>query len=308
MWTRAKFVNEYVPGLFAVAVDSYINKRAESMWNKLVTIKTSKKKKEEDAERSGLGLPVLKGEGAPISYDTQIAGAKQSWIHSVYALGVRITEEAIEDNLYELGGGGNADDLQEMFFDLGESMAENPEVLMARFFNSGTATTYHTNRNSEALFSATHTRLDGSTYSNYLTSTDLTYSTYWAAVIAAENQYNHRQMRIQKKVKKLWVPPQLEKNAREVLYSSDRPDTGNRSINAMKQSGRSVELCVWPYLTDTDAWYLQCNGRGIIFFWRRKTRFAREADFQTGDFMCKADQRFSAEIADDRDFVGVIPA
>jgi hypothetical protein len=308
MWTRSKFVNEYVPGLFAVAVDSYINKRAESMWGKLVTVKDSKKKKEEDAERSGLGVPVVKGEGAPISYDTQIAGAKQTWIHSVYALAVRITEEAIEDNLYELGGGGNADDLQDMFFDLGESMAENPERLMARFLVSGTATTYHTNRNAEALFSTTHSRLDGSTYSNYLTSTDLTYSSYWAAVIAAENQYNHRQMRIQKKVAKLWVPPQMEKQGREVLYSPDRPDTANRAINAIKQSGRNVELCVWPYLTDTDAWYLQCNGRGIIFFWRRKTRFAREADFQTGDMMCKADQRHSAEIADDRDFVGVIPA
>lgn len=308
MWTRAKFVNEYVPGLFAVAVDSFINKRAESMYTKLVTTKDSKKKKEEDGERSGLGMPVEKGEGAGISYDTQIAGAKQSWIHSVYALGIRITEEAIEDNLYELGGGGNADDLQEMFFDLGESMAENPEVLMARFLNYGTATTYHTNRNSEALFSTTHSRLDGSTYSNYLTLTDLTYSSYWAAIIAAENQYNHRQMRIQKKVQKLWVPPQLEKQAREVIYSPDRPDTANRAINAMKQSGRSVEVCVWPYLTDADAWFLQTQGRGIIFFWRRKTRFAKERDFQTGDMMAKADQRFSAEIAEDRDFLGVIPA
>jgi hypothetical protein len=278
------------------------------MYPKLCTIKDSKKKKEEDAIRSGLGDPVAKGEGAGITYDVQIAGAKQSWVHAVYALGVRITEEAIEDNLYELGGGGNAEDLKEMFFDLGESLAVNPEKLAARFFNFGTATTYHTTRDGVALFSASHTRLDGSTYSNYLTSTDLTYSTYWSAVIAAENQYNHRQQRIQKKVRKLWVPPQLEKNAREVVYSPDRPDTGNRAINAMKQSGRTVEICVWPYLSDTDAWFLQTDGRGIIMFWRRKTRFGREQDFQTGDMMAKGDQRFSMEIADERDFIGVIPA
>jgi hypothetical protein len=278
------------------------------MYPKLLTIKDSKKKKEEDAIRSGLGDPVAKGEGAGITYDVQIAGAKQSWVHTVYALGVRITEEAIEDNLYELGGGGNAEDLKEMFFDLGESLAVNPEKMAARFFNSGTATTYHATRDSVALFSASHTRLDGSTYSNYLASTDLTYSTYWSAVIAAENQYNHRQQRIQKKVRKLWVPPQLEKNAREVVYSPDRPDTGNRAINAMKQSGRSVEICVWPYLSDTDAWFLQTDGRGIIMFWRRKTRFGREQDFQTGDMMAKGDQRFSMEIADERDFIGVIPA
>lgn len=244
MWTRARFINEYVPGLFAVAVDSYLSKWGELMYTKLCTIKDSKKKKEEDAIRSGLGDPVVKGEGAAITYDVQIAGAKQTWVHTVYALGVRITEEAIEDNLYELGGGGNAEDLKEMFFDLGESLAVNPEKMAARFFNSGTATTYHATRDGAALFSTTHSRLDGSTYSNYLTATDLTYSTYWSAVIAAENQYNHRQQRVQKKVRKLWVPPQLEKNAREVVFSPDRPDTGNRAINAMKQSGRTVEICV----------------------------------------------------------------
>lgn len=308
MWTRSRFVNEYIPGLFAVAVDSFLNKRAQSMYTELCDIRTSKKKKEENAIRSGLGAPVVKGEGAPVTYDTQIAGPKQTWVHTVYALGVRITEEAIEDNLYELGGGGNADDLKEMFYDLGESMAENPEILAARIFNYSTATTYHTNRFSEALLSATHSRLDGSTYSNYLTSTDLTYSSYWSAVIAAENQYDHRQRRIVKKVAKLWVPPQLEKQAREVLYSPDRPDTGNRAINAMKQSGRSVKLCVWPYLTDADAWFLQTEGTGAIFFWRRKTRFAKEPDFQTGDLMAKADQRFSLEIDDDRCFLGNVPA
>jgi len=308
MWTRSKFVNEYVPGLFTVAVDSYLNKRAEAQYTKLCTVKESKKKKEENAIRSGLGLPVQKGEGAAISYDSQIAGAKQAWVHTVYALGVRITEEAIEDNLYELGGGGNAADLQEMFFDLGESLAENPEIHAARIFNSGTASTYHTTRDSVALFSASHSRLDGSTFSNYLTQTDLTYASYWAAVIAGENQYNHRSQRISKKVEKLWVPPQLEKAGREVLYSPDRPDTANRAINAMKQSGRSVELCVWPYLSDADAWFLQMNGSGVIFFWRRKTRFGKEGDFQTGDLMCKGDQRFSLEIDDERCFLGNIPA
>jgi hypothetical protein len=76
----------------------------------------------------------------------------------------------------------------------------------------------------------------------------------------------------------------------------------------MKQSGRTVEICVWPYLSDTDAWFLQTDGRGIIMFWRRKTRFGREQDFQTGDMMAKGDQRFSMEVADERDFIGNIPA
>lgn len=308
MWTRSRFVNEYVPGLFALAVDSYISKRAKSMWPELVTVKTSKKKKEEDAIRSGLGLPVKKGEGSAVTYDTQIAGAKQAWIHDVYALAVRITEEAVEDNLYELNGGGNAEDLSDIARDLGESLEENIEVYMARFFNSCTATTYHTTRDAAAFAATNHTRLDGSTYSNKSTATDLTYTSFWATLIAAENQYNHRQQRIKKTVNKLWVTPQEEYKAREIIFSPQRPDTGNRAVNAYAGSGRNIKVNVWSHMTDTDMWVMQMEGRGIIFFWRRKTRFAREKDFQTGDMMMKGDQRFSAEIADERDFYFVVPA
>jgi hypothetical protein len=308
MWTRARFVDEYVPGLFAVAIDTYLANRAKSMWNKLVTVKTSMKKKEENTERSGLDQPVLKPEGAAITYDTQIAGAKQTWVHDVYAMGVRITEEAIDDNLYELKGGSEGD-LKEIFHDLGEAMENNIEVLMARFLNSATATTYHTERDgSTALISDSHSLLDGTTFDNYSVNADLTYSTFWTVIVAAENQLNHRGHRVKKNVEKLWIPPQLEQKALEILKSTDRPDTANRATNAYAKSGRSIQLCNWNQLTDTDAWHLQLEGMGIIFFWRRKTRFAREGDFQTGDIMVKSDQRFSAEINDYRCFYSNIPA
>ena len=309
MWTRSRFVNEYVPGLFGVAADAYVNKRGESQWPKLFTIKTSKKKKEENTERSGLGLPYLKGEGGAVTFDTEIAGPKQAWVHKVFALAVRVTEEAIEDNLYELGGGGSGDDLKELFTDLGESMEENLETLCARFLVNGSATTYHGTREAtaRALFYATHARLDASTFSNISTGSDLTYSTFWAALIAAENQQNNRQFRIKKKVMRLWVPPQLERNGREILNSPDRPDTANRAINAYANSNRNIELVSWQYLTDVDASYMQLTGRGLTFFWRRKTRFARERDFLTGDMMIKADQRWSAEIDDSQGWYGNIP-
>jgi hypothetical protein len=296
-----------VPGLFAVSVDSYINKRSEGQGMQLVTVKTSKKGYEEDSIRSGLGSAVEKHEGEGVTYDTQIAGAKQTWVHKVFALGVRISEESIDDNLYELNGGGEGN-LKEIFFDLGESMADNVETRLARFYNSGTATTYHTTRNGKALYATDHRRLDGSTYQNYATNADLTYLTFWSVLASAENQYNQRQQRITKKVEKMWIPPQLERKGREILFSPDRPDSGNRAISALAQSGRKITLKVWDQLTDEDAWHLQLNGTGIIFFWNRKTRFAREGDFQTGDMMCKADQRWSAEIADEQCFYGNIPA
>jgi len=308
MWTRARFVDEYVPGLFAVAIDTYTTNRAEAMWDKLVTVKTSKKKKEENTERSGLDVPILKPEGQPISYDTQLKGAKQSWIHDVYALGVRITEEAVDDNLYELKGGSEGD-LKEIFHDLGEAMGNNLEVLMARFLNSATATTYHTERDgSTALISDSHTLLGGTTFDNKSTNADLTYSAFWSVLVAAENQYNHRGHRVKKRVEKLWFPPQLERKALEILKSTDRPDTANRAVSAYAQSGRKIQAMNWNQLTDTDAWHMQLEGDGIIFFWRRKTRFAREGDFQTGDLMVKADQRFSAEINDYRSFYSNVPA
>lgn len=307
MFTRARFNNEYIPGLFALAIDSYENKRSMSMWKDMCMVKTTKKAKEEDVIRSGLQTLRNKGEGAPITYDTQIAGPKQTWVPQVKALAIRVTEEAIDDNLYELSGGSEGS-LKELFYDLGEAAEETIESEMARFFNSATATTYHATRFSKAFAATDHPRLDGSTYSNYATSSDLTYSTFWTNLIAAENQYNHRQQRIMKKVKNLWIPPQLEQKGLEILKSTDRPDTANRAISAYAKSGRSIMLKVWNQMTDVDSWVMQLDGRGIIFFWSRKTRFARDKDFQTGDIMVKVDQRWVAEIADEQSFYFNIPA
>lgn len=307
-WTRGRFLNEYIPGLFTVALDSYMNKRAESMYGQLCNLKNSLKKRENDSIRSGLSYPQKKGEGAPVNYDVEIEGPQQTWVHDVWALAVRITEEAIDDNLYHLRAGGNADELQDLFEDLGQSMALNIETKVAALINFATATTYHTTRFGTALASTAQQRLDGSTYSNLATSTDLTYSTFWANLIAVENQLDHRQLKVKKTVEKLWIPPQLERAATEIIKSSDRPDTANRAINAYAKSGRSIKPMIWNEITNPNLWMLQTDGRGIIFFWARKTRFAREREFQTGDMMCKSDQRFSAEIADERDFYFNVPS
>jgi phage major head subunit gpT-like protein len=309
MITRSVLANQYVPGYFALANDSYMLKRAESQWKKMCSRRKSTKAKEEDITQSDLGLPSVKGEGQAVTFDQPIAGAAQTWVHIVYALAVRISEEAVDDNLYQMGKGGSGGSrFPELFKALGISMAENEETLMADFFNYGTATTYHSTRNSKALFATDHPRLDGTTFSNKATSADLTYTSFWAGIIAAENQYDNRQKRIKKQCNKLWVPPQYEKKAREVMYSPDQPDTSNRAISAYKQSGRKIELVVWRYMTDEDAFIYQLDGTGIIHFTRRKTRFAQEGDFLTGDMMVKADQRWSAEIEDPQCFYGNIPA
>lgn len=306
MITRSTFNKEYLDGYFALAVDNYV--AAPKMFDQVCVVRNSRKKKEEKIYRSTLGNLVEKSEGEGISYDTPIGNRSKTWIPKVWALGVRITEEAIDDNLYEFGNGGNGgQDIAELFTELGRSAAETPELEVAKLFNFGTATTYHTGNDSLAFFVTNHTRLDGSTYSNKLTGTDLTYTSFWSAVVSAENQYDHRQKRLTWKVRNLWVPPQLERQGREVLYSPDRPDTANRAINAMKQSGRNIGLKVWSYLTDTDGWFLELENNDIIFFWRRKTRFGKESDFETGDVKAKVDQRFSVEFGDPRPWFANIP-
>lgn len=307
MVTRSALWNEYVEGLWAVSLDSYATRRKEGVWKKMCTIKTSKKSYEEDAVRSDLPLPSVKGEGAPVSFGEVIGGKKQRYTHLVYALAIRISKEAISDNLYEFKAGGSGDSFKEIFKDLAVSMSENEEVKMARFLVNGASTTYHTTREGKALFATDHPRLNGTTFSNKATSADLTYTSFWDALIAAETQYTNQQNLMVKKVKRLWVAPQSERKALEILKSSDRPDTGNRATNAYRESGRNIELVVHPYLTDTDAWYLQLEGDGIVRFNREPTTFGQDGDFLTGDTIIKADQRWSAEIHDERCWYGVIP-
>ena len=310
MWTRSTFIHDYVPGLFGVAVDSYdMFNKTQKVWDRICKVKTSSKQKEEKAYRSTLGHLQRKAEGVGISYDIQIGGPKKTWTHDVYALGVRISEEAISDNLYELKGGGQANPaLPEMFKDLGLSAAEHPEVKLAEMFNNATSTTYHTAADGLAIASTAHKRLDGSTYSNKATSSDLTYSTFWTNVIALENQYDHRQKRVKMKCVGVLVPPQGEQKAVEIVKSKDRPDTANRAVSAIAKTGRGgIEIIVWPYLTDPDMWVLIGDNHDLIWFKRWNTRFAKEGDFETSDIKVKVVRRDSCEMGDPRGMYWNIP-
>jgi hypothetical protein len=297
---RSTFVHDYVPGLFAVAVDSYDMFNRTKVWDQICHVKSSKKQYEEKAYRSTLDFLQEKPEGENITYDSIIGGPKKRWVPKVYALGTRITEEAISDNLYE--------DFKDTFKDLGTSAAEQPEILLAQMFNNATSTTYHTVMDgATAIADTTHDRLDGSTYSNKATSSDLTYLTFWTNVILLQNQYDHRQKRVRMNLAGLMHPPQLTRKAVEVLQSTDRPDTGNRSVSAIAKKFGRVKDIEWPYMTDTDMWVLQGDNHDLIYFKRWNTRFVKEGDFENGDIRCKTVMRCSVEMGDPRGFYFVIP-
>jgi len=299
---RSTFIHDYLPGLFNVSVDSYNMYNAyEKRWDMIAHVKSSKKDREEKAYRSTLGHLVHKPEGTGVTYDSIIGGPKKTWVHKEHALGTRCSENAIEDNLYE--------SFTDFFKDLGYSAAIHPDRMLGIMFNNLTATTYHTAADGLAIASTTHARLDGSTYSNYTAAyADLTYASFWAVAILLENQYDHRQKRVAMKLKSVLHPPQLNRQAIEVLKSTDRPDSTNRAVSAIaKKYGSSIKDIDWVELTDADAWHLQGDNHDIIWFWRVKPQFSKEPDFETGDVRCKVRLRGCAECGDPRGYYHVIP-
>lgn len=308
-WTVARFLNESIPGLLGVAVDSYDSSRKESALEKLCTVKPSKKSKEEVSFRSSLGFLQIKPEGDGVGYDVQIQGPKQTWVPRVRALGVRITKEAVSDNLYELNGGGS-DNFSEIMKDLGDSAAQTPDVLLGQAFDNAAVTTYHAAADGLAWASATHLRYDGSTYSNYATQASPTHGAVWAAIEAAENQYDHRQKRVICTVEAVVYPIQGEKYFEEIFRSPDRWDTANRATNVLKETRGGIKRINFRHWSDADAWALKLKGfrYGLIWFENWKTAFAKEGDFETGDMRLKVTRRDSMEMGDPREYYWNIPA
>ena len=292
---RAQFNKVVVPGLFSFASESYKPKSGEQLWKKLAKVKTSKRAYEESAYYGSLGLFPVKPEGENIAYDEMVQGPTKRWTHRTFGLGIRITEELIEDSLY--------DDLPTEFEsfgrELGESSNETLEVLVHDMINSGTGTATHTDGLGVAIFSTGKTRLRGGTWDNLLSpASDLSATSLQAALDAFENTRDDAGKIQIIKAKEIWVAPANAWKAKELLNSAYDPESANNSVNTIKE--RNLQLVVSPFLTDTDAFTLvadppHSNG-GIIAYLRRKPTMAQDGDFQSGDALFKNTFRFSVEI------------
>ena len=292
---RAQFNKVVVPGLFSFASESYKPRSGEQLWKKLAKVKTSKRAYEESAYYGALGLFPVKPEGENIAYDELVQGTTQRWTHRTFGLGLRITEELIEDSLY--------DDLPTEFEsfgrELGESANETLEVLVHDMINSGTGTSSHTDGLDVAIFSTGKARLRGGTWDNLLSpAADLSATSLQAALDAFENTRDDAGKIQIIKAKEIWVAPANAWKLKELLNSTYDPESANNSINTIKE--RNLQPVVSPFLTDTDAFTLvadppHSNG-GIIAYLRRKPTMAQDGDFQTGDALFKMTFRFSVEI------------
>ena len=292
---RAQFNKFIVPGLFSAAKQSYKAKNSESIWKKLVTVKDSNRAYEESAYWGGLGLPIVKPEGKEITYDDAVPGPTKRWNHKTYGLGMRVTEEAIEDILYPEIPYKMSSQSKE----LTSSFMELWEVLVHDVINAGTATTSHTGGDGLAVFSASHPNLRGGLWSNLLSpAADLSSTSLQTAIdnfTLTKNDEGRYQII---KPRYLLVHPNNAWKAHELLDSGYDPESANNSINSIKKWG--LQVLVSPFLTDTDAFTLIADApnedSGLIAFMRRPVTVKQDSDFETGDLKIKATARFSVEV------------
>ena len=292
---RTTFNKAVVPGLFSFMVDFYKPLSGQQLWKRLASVKNSRRMYEESAYYGGLGLIPVKPEGQGIDYDEFVQGPTKRWLHRTYALGVRITEELIEDSLYP-----DVPTQMETFSrELGSSARETLEVLVHDVINSGTGTTSHTDGLDAAIFATGKARLRGGTWDTLLSpAADLSATSLQAALDTFETSRDDSGKIQMIRAKEIWVAPANAWKARELLQSGYDPESANNAINALKE--RNLQLVVSAYLTDTDAFTLVADpphaSGGLIAYMRRKVTFAQDGDFETGDALLKGTFRFSVEM------------
>jgi phage major head subunit gpT-like protein len=282
---RSQFNKSVVPGLFSFMTSSFQERPA--FWSRLVNVKSSRRAFEESAYYTGLGLLPEKPEGEQIAYDDFIQGPTKRWSHKTYALGVRITEEMIEDSLYP----DIPTEMSDMTKELGHSAKETIETLVHDLYNGTTKTS----GDGLPIFSTAHTKLGGGTWSNLLSpAADLAVASLRQAITEMENTTDDRGKQQVVRPKFLLVAPDEEWTAREILNSAYDPESANNAINPLQS--RNLQLIVDPYLTDEDAWFLIGDKNPLITYMRRKVKFAKDGDFDTGDAKFKSSFRISSEV------------
>jgi hypothetical protein len=249
---------------------------------------TSERSFEEETKLSGFSAAPVKAEGSAIAYDNAQEAWSTRYNHETIALGFSITEEAIEDNLY--------DSLSARYTKaLARAMAYTKQVKAAAVLNNGFNSAY-TGGDGVPLFSTAHPLISGGTNSNTpSTQADLNETSLEAAVIAIAAWTDERGLLIAAKPKKLIVPPALMFTAKRLLDTELRVATADNDINALKQMGAIPEgYTVNHFLTDSNAWFLTTDvPNGMKHFIRTPLQNSMDGDFDTGNVRYKARERYS---------------
>lgn len=288
--SRAQLLKELVPGLNALFGTEY--KRYPEQHTMVYETDTSSRSFEEELRVTGLGVAQVTGEGSGVPYDTMQESYVARWNHETIKLGFQITEEAMEDNLYEsLAKRGTRA--------LARSFAETKQIKAMVPINTGF--TSYTVGDGQYAFDTDHVLVNGATNSNRPSSgTDLNETSLEAAIIQFNDWVDDRGLKVNARPVKLIVPPALEFTAERLLKTELRPGNMDNDINAIRSTGRIPGgWSVVNYLTDTNAWFLKTDvPNGWKMFQRVKLKNGMEGDFDTGNVKYKGRERYSFGIAD----------
>ena len=284
--TRAQLLKELLPGLNALFGLEYARYGEEH--KEIYETETSERSFEEETKLSGFSAAPVKNEGSAIAYDN----AQEAWTarynHETIALGFSLTEEAIEDNLY--------DSLSARYTKgLARAMAYTKQVKAANVLNNGFSSSY-LGGDGVALFSASHPLVSGGTNSNTpSTQADLNETSLEAAVIQIAAWTDERGLLIAAKPKKLIIPPALQFVATRLLETKLRVGTNNNDINALENNGSIPEgWTINHFLTDVNAWFLTTDvPNGMKHFVRTPLANSMDGDFDTGNVRYKSRERYS---------------
>jgi len=282
------------PGVRKV-VNTTLDLAKRSMYySSIFNMQSSTQRNEVDRTFSGLGAMVEKAEGEDVTFDSPIQGYEKTYTHTTYALGTRVTMEMLDDDLYR--------HILKVAKSLPESAVQAVETVCADVFNNGFTVTTG-NADGKELFATDHPLLEGGTEQNELTTAaDLSQTSLQTAIQDIIDTTNDRGMPNGLIAKRLIVPTANQWTARQLLNSAQTPENANNSVNPLRDE--NLQLTTWPYLTDTDSFFIICQSHELNFFWRMQPKLESETDFDSGDSKFKLTERFSVGHSDWRGAYG----
>jgi len=294
--SRGQLVKELEPGLnalFGLEYKNYANEHSQ-----IFDTENSDRAFEEEVMLSGFGNAGVKPEGSSVNYDAATETFTARYTHETLALAFSITEEAIEDNLY--------DRLASRYTKaLARSMANAKQVKAANVLNRAFNSSY-TGGDGLELCSTAHVIVSGTEQNELSTAADLNETSLEQAMIDIAALTDERGLKIAAKGMKMVIPSALQFTAERLMKSTLRVGTADNDINAVRSMGMIPQgYTVNHYLTDTDAWFIKTDvPNGLKHFVRAPIKTAMEGDFETGNVRYKARERYSFGWSDWRGVFG----
>jgi hypothetical protein len=295
--SRAQLAKELEPGLNALFGLEY--NRYENEHSEIFEEESSDRAFEEEVMLGGFSTAPVKNEGQSISFDDAQETYTARYTHQTIALAFSITEEAVEDNLY--------DRLASRYTKaLARSMAQTKQIKAAAILNNAFLTGANAMGDGAALISAAHPSLSGNQTNLLAVAADLNETSLEQMLIDIAGLTDERGLKIAVRGMKLMIPKELQFIAERVINSNLRSGTADNDNNAMKSMGMLPDgAVVNHFFTDTDAFFIKTDApNGFKYFNRSPIKTAMEGDFDTGNMRFKARERYSFGVSDWRSVYG----